>query len=51
METQARNNELSEIQGVAPVLEEIVEDTSVINVVRARAKALIQMGSVAGNGH
>jgi hypothetical protein len=51
METQARNNELSEIQGIAPVLEEIVEDTSVINVVRARAKALIQMGSVAGNGH
>ena len=45
METQARNNELSEIQGVAPVLQEIVEDTSVINVVRARAKALIQMGS------
>ena len=51
METQARNNELSEIQGIAPVLEEIVEDTSVINVVRARAKALIQMGSVASNGH
>jgi hypothetical protein len=51
MQTQARNNELSEIQGIAPVLEEIVEDTSVINVVRARAKALIQMGSVASNGH
>ena len=45
METQAKNNELSEIQGVAPVLEGIVEDTSVINVVRARAKELIQMGS------
>ena len=36
---------LSEIQGVAPVLQEIVEDTSVINVVRARAKELIEMGS------
>jgi hypothetical protein len=45
METQARNNELSEIQGVAPVLEEIVGDTAVINVVRGRAKAIIQMGS------
>ncbi|MGB9282472.1 MAG: hypothetical protein WCB59_00550, partial [Candidatus Sulfotelmatobacter sp.] len=45
METQAKDNELSEIQGVAPVLQGIVEDSSVINVVRARAKALIQMGS------
>lgn len=50
METQARNNELSEIQGVAPVLQEIVADTSVINVVRARAKELIQMGSGAAAG-
>jgi hypothetical protein len=45
MEAQAKNNELSEIQGVAPVLQEIFDDTSVINVVRARAKELIQMGS------
>ena len=44
METQAKNNELSELQSVQPVLQEIVEDTSVINVVRARAKTLIQMG-------
>ena len=27
MEAQAKNNELSEIQGVAPVLQEILEDT------------------------
>jgi hypothetical protein len=47
MEAQARNNELSEIQALEPVLQEIVEDTSVINVVRARARELIQMGSVA----
>jgi hypothetical protein len=45
METQARNHELSEIQGVAPVLQEILEDSSVINVVRARARELIEMGS------
>jgi hypothetical protein len=51
METQAKNSELSEIQGVAPVLREIFEDTSVINVVRARAQELIQMGSSAGAGH
>lgn len=51
MESQARNNELSEIQGVAPALQEIVDDASVINVVRARAKELLQMGSGAGAGH
>jgi hypothetical protein len=45
MEAQARNNELSEIQGVAPVLQGILEDSSVMNVVRARAKELIDMGS------
>jgi hypothetical protein len=50
MEAQARNSELSEIQGVAPILQEIVDDTSVINVVRARAKELIEMGS-SGAGH
>jgi hypothetical protein len=50
MEAQARNAQLSEIQGVAPVLQEIVEDTSVINVVRARAKELIEMGGT-GTGH
>jgi hypothetical protein len=40
---EARNNQLSEIQGVAPVLQEIVEDTSVMNLVRARAKELLEM--------
>jgi hypothetical protein len=50
MEAQARNNELSELQGVAPVLQEILEDTSVINVVRARAKELIGKGSGAAAG-
>ena len=50
METQARNNELDEIQGVAPVLQEIFEDASVINVVRARAKELIEMGKNATAG-
>ncbi|MGB7600406.1 MAG: hypothetical protein WBM24_08885 [Candidatus Sulfotelmatobacter sp.] len=43
MEAQARNNELSEIQSVKPVLQSIIEDNSVINMDRARAKTLIQM--------
>ncbi len=47
MEMQAKNDELSEIQSVALILQEIVADGSVINVVRARAKELIQMGSSA----
>jgi hypothetical protein len=47
MEAQARNNELNEIQSVTPVLQEILEDTSVINVVRARAKELMQIGNTA----
>ena len=52
MEAQARNNELSEVQGVAPVLQAILDDASVINGVRARAKELIQLGSNgAANGH
>jgi len=48
MEAQAKENELSEIQSVEPVLQEIVDDNSVINIVRARAKALIQLESQEG---
>ncbi len=51
MEEQAKNEQLTEIQGVAPVLQAIVEDSSVINVVRARAKQLIEIGSRAAAGH
>jgi hypothetical protein len=45
MESQARHNELSEVQGLEPVLQQIVDDPSVINVARARAKELIQLGN------
>ncbi len=45
METQARNNQLGEIQVLTPVLQEIVDDPSVINGVRARARELIQMSN------
>jgi hypothetical protein len=48
MELQARNHEISEIQSVAPVLQGIVADASVINGVRARAKALLGMNSSSG---
>jgi hypothetical protein len=44
MEEQARNNELSELQAVQPVLQQILDDASVINIVRARAERLMEMG-------
>jgi uncharacterized protein (UPF0147 family) len=44
---QAKNDELSEIQSLAPILQEIVADSSVIHVVRARAKELIEMAGSA----
>jgi hypothetical protein len=44
MEDQARNNELSELQAVQPVLQQILDDQSVLNVVRARAERLLEMG-------
>jgi hypothetical protein len=45
MESQARNGSLAELQAVKPILQEIYDDTSVINVVRARAQKLIEMGT------
>jgi hypothetical protein len=43
MEDQAKRGDLAELQAVSPVLEEIYEDTSVINVVRARAHRIMEM--------
>ncbi len=48
MEEEARDNELNELQSVAPVLQDIVNDSSVINVTRARAQELMQIGSGSG---
>ena len=44
MEDQARRGELAELQAVTPVLQEIYDDNSVINVVRARARRIMDMG-------
>ena len=43
MEDQARRAELTELQAVGPVLKEIYEDNSVMNVVRARALRIMEM--------
>jgi hypothetical protein len=44
MEVQAQENQLAELQAIEPVLREIFDDISVMNVVRARAQRLIEMG-------
>lgn len=43
MEDQAKRGELAELQAVSPVLQEVYDDSSVINVVRARARRIIEM--------
>jgi len=43
MEDQAKRGELAEVQAVSPVLQEIYDDNSVINVVRARARRILEM--------
>ena len=44
MEAEAQDNQLGELQAVEPTLREIFEDSSVMNVVRARAQRLIDLG-------
>jgi hypothetical protein len=46
MEAQAKDGTLIELQAVHRVLEEIVADSSVLNVVRARAQRLVALGNV-----
>ncbi len=43
MEDLARQGDLAELQAVKPVLQEIYDDTSVINIVRARAQRIMAM--------
>jgi hypothetical protein len=45
MEDQARRGEVAELQAVNPVLQDIYDDNSVIKVVRARARRIMDLGS------
>ena len=45
MEAQARKGDLAELQAVKPILQEIYADPAVINIVRARAQKIMDMGS------
>lgn len=47
MEDQARSGELAELKAVAPILQQIYDDKSVMNVVRARSLRILQMPPVA----
>lgn len=51
MEDEARIGQLAELQAVKPVLQEIYDDTSVMNVVRARALRLMDMAPKAASAH
>jgi len=44
MEDEAKRGDLLELQAVKPALQEIYEDGSVLNVVRARAQRIMEMG-------
>jgi hypothetical protein len=50
MEDQARHGELSELQAVQPILQGIFDDPSVINMVRARAQVIMEMGNGGSSG-
>ncbi len=45
MDSEARTGELAELQAIKPILQQIYDDPSVINVVRARAKMIMDMGN------
>ncbi len=48
MENEARGGSLAEIQAAQSVLQEVYDDASVINVVRARAQRIIAIGKAEG---
>jgi acyl-CoA reductase-like NAD-dependent aldehyde dehydrogenase len=51
MEEMAKSKNLDELQAVGPILSQIAADTSVINMVRARAQRLLAMGGGSARGN
>ena len=51
MEEEVRRGDLIELQTVKPVLQEIYDDSSVMNVVRARAQRIMEMGNGPAGAH
>jgi hypothetical protein len=50
MEDLSRRGELGELQAVKPILQGIYDDTSVINVVRARAERILETAKTSPSG-
>jgi hypothetical protein len=48
MENEAQSGELAEIRAAQPVLQEVYDDASVMNVVRARAQRIMELGKSDG---
>jgi hypothetical protein len=51
MEEETKTGNLVELQAVKPVLQEIYDDSAVMNVVRARAQRIIEMGNNPPSSH
>jgi hypothetical protein len=45
MEEMAKDNDLKELQAIAPILQDIAEDKSILNVARIRAQRLLALGA------
>jgi hypothetical protein len=45
LEEEARNHQLSEVQAIAPMLQKIAADESVLNIARQRARRLLKISS------
>jgi hypothetical protein len=50
MEAEAHSGQLDELPAVKPILQEIYDDSSVMNVVRARAQRIMEMGPTPSAG-
>jgi hypothetical protein len=50
MEDSARKGEITELRAIKPILQQIYDDGSVMNVVRARAERLMEMGGAPSVG-
>jgi hypothetical protein len=49
MEEMAKENDLQELQAIAPLLEDIAEDKTLLNVARVRAQRLLALGAKASS--
>jgi hypothetical protein len=51
MEDEARSGSLAELEAVKPILQQVYDDPSVMNIARARALRIMDMGNMASGAH